>query len=144
MQIEQGQSWRLNAVQFKLVALVLGNDQKLAVIKKILALSPRPVRIPRITRNHMDSPMMKTLFNGRSEVALETRPGNLTMSARPATAKTISRRDLLKQTAAGVAAGTLAATLGQVLAAETTPSALQTGPLPTPTAPKPSGKIPSP
>ena len=86
--------------------------------------------------------MPNTLFNDRSEVTNETRPDKPTLSPSLATSKTLSRRELLKHTAAGVVAGTLAATLGQALAAESPSVAVQADTLPTPPANKASGKIP--
>ena len=86
--------------------------------------------------------MPSTILNHRSEFADRPPADRPATAQRLVTFKTLSRRDLLKQTAAGMAAGTLAATLGHALAAEATPEATQTDTLPAPPARRVSGKIP--
>jgi hypothetical protein len=86
--------------------------------------------------------MLNTLSDNRFELRDAMPDDKPIQFQQLATSQRISRRDLIKQTAASIAAGTLTATIGQALAGETPPGEIQSNSSPTPAPQRTSGKIP--
>lgn len=93
-----------------------------------------------MTSYTMDSLMPKNTVSEWSELREGNLAGEPDLARR--LAASMSRRELIRRTAAGVAGGTLAATIGQALAGETPPSAKPAEAAPAAAAQTTSGRIP--